>query len=132
MKFFLFSILVLLAASCKKQTIQAIQEVPVSRNIKFIIYTSENFSNNNSNITFTLTVRNIASRIIWDSVLPPMKIKDIPDRQHTVTIEKKLEHDPSAALRVGVIYAIEHVGISWHYDSLRSGELNKIIDFNFR
>lgn len=131
MRFFFFTLFVIII-SCKKQTIQVPMGEPVPRKIKFAIYTTENFSNNNNIIDLTLTIRNNAGREVWDSVLPGMKIKDIPARQHALIIEKAIEHDPATILRAGVVYAIEHVGISWYFDSLRAGELHKTIDFNFR
>lgn len=105
-------------------------EVP--RKIRFSLSTDKDFSDNNGNITFTLSIRKTTNQILWDSVLPPMKIKDIPNPGNKLVVEKWVPGNDGSLLNVGFYYAIENVGYSWFLDTSKAGETFKMIDFNFR
>ena len=124
---------ILVGTSCKKQTMDPIPGNPeVHRKIQFALYSDKDFSNDNGNITFTLSIQKLTSQVLWDSVLPQMKIKDIPDVAHKLVIEKLVPNNDNSLLKVGFRYAIENVGSSWHWDSSDAGETFTIVDFNFQ
>ena len=129
---FSFSVM-LIGSSCKKQTIdQKYNCSAVPRQIQFSLYTEKDFSGNNENIVFTLSIRTSTSRVLWDSVLAPMKVKDIPGVANKLVIEKLVTVDDCSLLKVGFIYAIENVGISWFWDKSNAGENFKKVEFNFQ
>jgi len=133
----LFIAIIMMGTACKKpttgHTAGKTPDTPgVPRKIQFSLYTDRDFSSDNKNITFTLFIQNPASQVLWDSVLTPMKIKEIPDLAHKLVIEKTVPGNDGSLLKVGFRYAIENVGISWYFDSSSAGEKFKIVDFNFR
>ena len=121
---------ILVGTSCKKQTTDQSPGVP--RKIQFALYSDKDFSNDNGNITFTLSIQKLPSQVLWDSVLPQMKIKDIPDVAHKLVIEKLVPNNDKSLLKVGFRYSIENVGSSSHWDSSNAGETFTIVDFNFQ
>jgi len=124
---------ILVGTSCKKQIMDPIPGNPeVLRKIQFALYSDKDFSNDNGNITFTLSIQKLTSQVLWDSVLPQMKIKDIPDVAHKLVIEKLVPNNDNSLLKVGFRYAIENVGSSSHWDSSNAGETFTIVDFNFQ
>lgn len=134
---FAFSIVffsaLLMVASCKKQETNPLRNVPAGmRKIQFSLYTDKDFSGYNEKIVFTLSIRRSTSRVIWDSVLPPMKVKDIPTVANKLVIEKIIPESSSSLLKVGFIYSIENVGMSWFWDKSNPGETFKKVDFNFQ
>jgi hypothetical protein len=133
MKILLFNIaslvlLMVLATSCKKQSSNSPR---ISTTIKFLLYTDKDFSHENNIISFNAFIENPVTKIIWDTLLPPMTIKDIPDRIHQLVFEKTVLSGNSL-MKVGFRYSIENVGISWHIDSCKAGQSLKIVDFNFQ
>lgn len=123
----------ILGTSCKKQTIDREPDSPgVPRKVQFLLYTDKDFSSDNGNILFTVSIKNSANQVLWDSVLPQMKIKDIPNLEHKIMIEKSVPGNDASPLKVGFYYSIENVGNSWHLDSLNAGETLKVVDFNFQ
>jgi hypothetical protein len=124
---FIACYLLLVIASCNKFK----NETPTSRNVQFQLYTDKDFSNENNLITFKLTIQKPTNGIIWDSVLAPMKIKDIPLFANKLTIDKTVENQ-TGRLKVGFYYTIEEVGISWFFQPMESWESFKLVDFNFR
>lgn len=138
MKFLLvFSILcfsaILIGTSCEKQTIvQLPNNHGAFRKVRFSLFSDNNFSGNNGNITFTLSIRKLTNHILWDTMLSPMKIKDIPDFAHGLVVEKLVPGNDSSLLNVGFLYSIENVGNSWFWDISNAGENFKAVDFNFR
>ncbi len=84
MKFFFilslaFCTVCMLGTSCQKElTAPTVIYPETSRKVQFSLYTAKDFSKNNRRITFTLSIRTPTHQTIWDSVLAPMKIKDIP------------------------------------------------------
>lgn len=124
---------VLLATSCKKETVMAPSKNPaVSRKIQFSLYTDKDFSGENNNVLFTLTIQNSALQSLWDSTLPPIKLKDIPDVAHKLIATKSISVNDTALLRVGFIYSIEDVGHSSFFESSQPGDTLKMVDFNFQ
>jgi len=103
-----------------------------------MLYTTDDVSNDNKLITFTLQIRPLntfpPNLVLWDSVLPPMKIKDIPSLANKLVIEKIVPAGQTGSnntLQAGFLYDIENVGHSWHLDTLTSGNTFKSIEFNF-
>jgi len=133
----LFIATILMGTACKKPTIGHTSDKTLDipeppRVVQFSLYTDKDFSNDNKNITFTLFIQNPANQMLWDSVLMPMKIKDIPNLAHKLVVEKTVPGNDGSLLKVGFRYTIENVGISWYFDSSSAGENFKIINFNFR
>jgi hypothetical protein len=129
-----FSILcvlaILTAISCKKQTDQLPNNPGVTRKVQFSLYTNKDFSGDNDIITFRLSIQNSTNQILWDSVLPPMAIKDIPNLANKMVTEKTVPGNNPSLLKVGFYYSIENVGNSWHLDEFQAGEPLKIVEFN--
>jgi hypothetical protein len=124
---------ILAATSCQKQPVDPAPVNPgVDRKIQFELYTDQNFSADNKNIIFTLSIRNLPNLILWDTTLAPMKISEIPDLAHKIVVEKTIPGSNTSQLKVGFYYEIENVGDSWYIDSLKTGEALKVVNFNFR
>jgi hypothetical protein len=121
--------IVLFAESCKKNSTS---NPTVPRKIKFILYTSKDFSSDNDNIIFRLSIQKLSNQTLWDSVLPPMKIKDIPDLAHKLVVEQTVPNNYDSSVKAGFYYTIENVGYSWHFDISNAGEKYKEILFNFQ
>ncbi len=118
-----------LLAFCTKK----VEVVPVSaltRTVKFNLYTDQDFSTDNHNITFSLFVRNHAKTLL-DSAVVTMKVKDIPKIGNKLVFEKKIVNDDSELI-AGFTYYIENVGYSWHLDTVAKGQNFKLIDYSFR
>ena len=122
--------LMITVASCKKQIDNKNTRVP--RTVKFVLYTDQNFSHETNIISFTAFIESPVNRVIWDTLLPPMKISDIPDRTHQLTFEKTVLTARNSLMKVGYRYSIEDVGTSWYIDSSSPGQTLKVVDFNFR
>lgn len=128
-------------ASCKKNG-PGENPIPVGsgRTVRLLLYTDQNFSNDNSVIHFTVFIKKgsvyvydtVASNLLFDSAFAPMQIKDIPDPAHKIVIEKKVIGYDEADLTAGFVYEIENVGNSWHVDTSSAGNPLKIIEYNFR
>ena len=119
--------LLIVIASCNKFN----NETVTSRNVQFQLYTDQDFSNDNHLITFKLTIQQLPNTIIWDSVLAPMKIKDIPSFANRINIDKTVKTQPGQ-LKLGFYYTIEEVGDSWFFQPMESWESFKLVDLNFR
>jgi hypothetical protein len=128
-----FVSIIFIETSCRKQTgDQVMDSSAIIRKIQFTLYTQNDFSDNNENITFELFIQNSRNKILLDSTLPSMKIKDIPDFTHKLIIEKTVPDNDTSLLKVGFKYSIENVGDSWHFESFKAGEVFKVVDFNFQ
>lgn len=103
----------------------------VARTIRFVLHTEEDLSDNNSNITFSMFIRT-HDRVLFDTTLSVMKIKDIPDSTKKLVFEKKVLNDDGSELAAGFRYTIENVGHSGHIDTCKAGELFKVVDFSFK
>jgi hypothetical protein len=122
--------LFLLITSCTKQ-VDVKPTIPLTRTIKFNLYTEQDFSTDNHNITFSLFIRNHTKNLL-DSAVVTMKVKDIPKFANKLMFEKKIVVDDDSELLAGFTYYIENVGYSWHLDTLAAGQQFKQIDYSFR
>jgi len=141
----LFVLVLTIVTSCTKQPEgQMPASNDVARKVQFILYTDKDLSSDINSITFKLSIQKInkqvrrgpglepAVEVLWDSILAPMKIKDIPGLAEKLVFEKTVTTKESALLKVGFYYSIENVGHSQHLDSFDPGETFKILDFNFQ
>ncbi|MBS1532052.1 MAG: hypothetical protein JSU01_17255 [Bacteroidetes bacterium] len=134
MKLFLPTVILLFAAiclttSCKKE--KPVQP-PVSastRTLRFILYTNENFSGNNYDISFSLHISDGMSAP-FDSTVFTAKVKDIPDKAHQLVFEKRIPYGKTVT--AGFVYAIKDVGYSWHLDTCAANEKFKVIEYPFQ
>ena len=128
-----FLMAVLMGTSCKKETAGMPSKDPLAqRKIEFSLYTDKDFSGENKNVMFTLTIQNSRLQSLWDSTLPPIKLKDIPDVAHKLIATKSISVEDTALLRVGFLYSIENVGHSSFFDSSQPRDTLKKVDFNFQ
>ncbi|HEV8271979.1 MAG TPA: hypothetical protein VGQ04_11785 [Chitinophagaceae bacterium] len=144
----LSSLLVLVISvvtSCIKQTeVQLPVSNQVDRKVQFGLYTDKDLSGDNNTITFKLSILKITNevsdgsspdsptQVLWDSILAPMKIKEIPQLAQKLVIEKTVIADEASLLKVGFFYTIENVGHATHFNTFPAGETFKIVDFNFQ
>lgn len=126
------SALMLVETSCNKQTYNQPKCMEVQKTVQFVLYTDQDFSGNNSNITFSVFIEKFPNKTLWDSSFVPIKEKDIPNFLNKLVVQKSLPVCDNDLLKVGFRYSIENVGESWHFDSLKVGDTFKILDFNFR
>jgi hypothetical protein len=122
--------IVLIAWSCKKDQSTPGEQM-VERTIQYILYTNEDFSDDEHNITFSVFARDNDSTLL-DSAIATMKVKEIPSDENKIIIEKKILTDASTDLVAGFVYEIENVGVSWYLDSIPAGQNNKTIEFAFK
>jgi len=122
-------IILLTFGSCVKD--KPVISAHTYRTFRFQLYTEKDFSNNNQNIVFSVVIKN-HDNILFDSVLAPMKIKDIPAKANQLIIEKTIAAQNYNELAAGFRYTIENVGNSWYTDTSRAGETFKEIDFSFQ
>jgi len=135
MKYFpvLCILIALIATSCEKQTTYLGSNQPaVSRKVRFVLYTQKSFVDNQDSVSFKVSIQNSANQVLWDSTLAPMELKDIPDLGHKIVVEKTVPANETSVLKAGFFYTIQNVGSSWYYDSVKTGESLKIIDYNFK
>ena len=111
---------VIVLHSCKKNTEKPPVQVPEERRVQYIIYTSSDYANNNTLVTIKL--RMLAGNTpIWDSVLAPLPLKNIPGPSNKLIIEKKVPGNNKTELSTGFYYSIENVGDSWYYELFEPG-----------
>ena len=128
----LFVWLVMIGASCKKYTSDYIPIDPtVPRLVQFILFTNSELSNDNSTVTFTLAIKKPNGDVLWDSVMAPIKLKDIPSLNHPVFVEKNVPGNDPSLLKVGFLYTIDNVGNSSFTVPFEAGEILKKVGFNF-
>jgi hypothetical protein len=117
----------IIISSCNKESLPV---QPLARTVKFNLYTEKDFSTDIHNITFSLQIKD-GSKILLDSAVVTMKVKDIPRLANKVVFEKTVLYN-NTDLVVGFKYAIEDVGYSWHLDTFKAGEVNKELNFSFQ
>ncbi|HEX4849783.1 MAG TPA: hypothetical protein VFV08_03205 [Puia sp.] len=122
-------ILAVFLFSCKKDYTH--QSITFPRTVQYVLYTNKDFSDNHKIIRFTLTMRR-GNQVIWDSVLAPMQISQIPDSLHKIVVERAIPANVNSDLLVGFIYDIDAVGYSWWLDSCAANESFKKIEFPFQ
>lgn len=125
----IFPVLFILVVSCKKDKPDTKTNPP--RRVRYELYTNEDFSDNEKNILFDIFMRH-GQKTIFDSPLASMKIKDIPDSNRRIIIEKLVPDNDTATLVVGFNYQIENVGSSWFLDTFSAGDTFKLLSFPFR
>ena len=124
---------ILIGTSCKKQVCGNLPgNTKVPRTIRFVLYTNKDLSDDQRNISFKLFIENSAHTILWDSLLAPMKVKDIPNPENKLVVEKVVPNDDNSLLKVGFAYTIDNAEHSRHFDSGEPGKALKIVDFNFQ
>jgi len=126
--FTILSVLLLAVLSCKKD--QPAKTNP-PRKVRYELFTNEDFSDDAKNILFSIIMRT-GQHTIFDSPLAAMKIKEIPDSNHRIIIEKLVPDNDTATLVVGFNYQIENVGSSWFLDTFRTGNTFKLLRYSFR
>jgi hypothetical protein len=127
------AILTIFVVSCSKDhdSLYDTHKPTPTRKVRYELFTKEDFSTDQHNITFNLFMRN--SRInLLDSPLATMKISAIPDSLHKIVIEKTVPGNDTTALVVGFTYYIENVGYSWNLDSFPARDTFKLIQYSFR
>ena len=122
---------IMIGSSCKKYA----PDIPiypiVPRLVQFLLFTNSDLSNDNTMVTFTLAIKKPTGEVLWDSVLAPMKLKDIPSLDHPVFVEKFVPGNDPSLLKVGFFYTIENVGNSSFTVPFEAGETLKEVGFNF-
>ena len=110
--------------------------IPVNPNaprlVQFVLFTNSELSNDNNTVTFTLAIKRPTSEVLWDSVLAPMKIKDIPSLDAPLFVEKYVPGNDPSLLKVGFFYTIDNVGNSSFTEPFEPGETLKKVGFNFK
>jgi hypothetical protein len=118
--------------ACTKEAGSNSQQ-PKARRIDFQLFTTSDFTSDSNLITFTLRIKSADNIIAWDSVLAPMKIKDIPDEAHKLEAIKQVPNDDGMkTLSVGFLYTIENVGMSWWLDTCMAGDTLKQVRYDFK
>ena len=131
----IFIVVVILGSvvSCKKdryETNKPTASAP-SRNVRYELYTDQNFAGDKKNIQFRILMRT-NRRDILDSPLATMKVEEIPDFNHRIIIEEAVPGNDTSTLVVGFTYYIENVGYSWYLEGFPSADSFKVINQPFR
>ena len=122
----------MIGTSCKKYTSDYMPGTPiVPRLVQFVLFSNNELSNDNSSVTFTLAIRKPSGEVLWDSILAPMKIKDVPTLDDPLFVEKHVPGNDPSLLKVGFFYTIENVGNSSFTVPFEPGEILKKVGFNF-
>ncbi len=128
-RFIIFPFLLVIALCCKKD--QSNAKTNPQRKVRYELYTKEDFSDDQKNILFSIFMRN-GQNTIFDSPLAKMEIKDIPDSNHRIIIEKMAPDNDTSTLVVGFNYQIENVGFSWFMDAFPASDTFKLLRYSFR
>lgn len=123
---------ILIGTACKKHDNDIADCVSSPKKIQFILYTDKDFSQQTGNISFVLSVRTSRNQVIWDTLLPPMQLNDIPTYRNRLVIEKIITSYDPPVVRAGYLYYIEDVGLSWYWDKVNPCETFKTVQFNFQ
>jgi hypothetical protein len=124
---------IMIGTSCKKYESNYMPVNPsVSRLVQFVLFSNSELTNDNSTITFTLAIKKTNGNVLWDSVLAPIKIKDIPSLDHSLFVEKFVPGNDPSLLKVGFFYTIDNVGNSSFTVPFEPGETLKKVGFNFQ
>ena len=124
---------IMIGTSCKKYTSDYIAIDPtVPRLVQFLLFTNSESSNDNGTVTFTLAIKKTNGDVLWDSVLAPIKVKDIPGIDDSLFVEKYVPGNDPSLLKVGFLYTIDNVGNSSFTVRFEPGETLKKVGFDFR
>lgn len=116
------------AVSCKKDN----HKPTPPKTVRYIIFTDQDFHDDNHNITFELRIHQLNGRNVLDTFLAPMKISEIPDKAHALVFDKTVPagHE-NETLQLGIIEEIEDIGIFGTFDTLGANEQHHTIERNF-
>ena len=129
----LFVSMIVIITSCKKNNSDYNPDVTrFPRRVQFVLYSDKDPSDDNNTITIKLSIERSVNDILWDSVLPPVRIRDIPTLAEALTVEKYVPGNDESLVKVGFHYTIDNVGNSSHMDPFEPGETFKIVSFNFQ
>ena len=126
---FLLSIGFNIAACDKGTTTPGVKLI--EHTIQFVLYTNEDFSDDEHTISFSVFTRE-GNKVLLDSPIATMKVKEIPSATDKIIIEKKILTHSSANLVAGFVYEIKNVGVSWYLDTISATHANKTVEFAFR
>ena len=131
--FFAYSLMLVsfLVLSCNKDNQKTNPPVPSSRLVRYELFTNEDFLGEQKIIHFRVQMMN-AQKIIFDSLLAPMKIEEIPDSAHKIVVLKTVPGNDSSDLKVGFVYEIETVGVAGYYEDFLGKDSFKLIRYAFR
>lgn len=117
------------AASCRKEN----HRPAPPRTVRYVIYTDQDFHDDNHNITFELRIHQMSGRNLFDSSIATMKVSEIPDKAHALVFDKTVPagHE-NETLQLGIIDYLEDVGYYWKIDTLGANEQHHTIEWNFR
>jgi len=121
--------LVLSLSACHKDREQPNNKV--EHKIQYVLYTNEDFSDDEHNITFSVFARD-NDKTLLDSAITTMKVKEIPSAANKIIIEKTFVTDASTPLLAGFVYEIDGVGVSWNLDSIPAGQNITTIEYAFK
>lgn len=119
-----------LTASCKKANPVKPPVTTSYRTLRFILYTNQDFSGNNENISFALHIDD-GHTAPFDSTVFSTQVKNIPDKAHELVFEKKIPDD-GKTLTAGFTYMIQNIGYSWHLDTVAANDKLKVIEYPFQ
>jgi len=126
-----FSILAITGA-CTKDHSKPNPPANPTRTIRYTLYTTKDFTDDDDTITFTLRITSHTSPF-FDSVLKPMRISEIPDKPHSLAFDRVV---PAAlgndTALVGFVYEIQHVGVGGQLDTCAPGQALKHVELNFQ
>lgn len=128
---FVMACLAAALASCKKNNEKPPQHVSSERTVKFVLYSSKDYSGNNSLAGFRLRILD-GNTPLWDSVLAPMSLKNIPGAANPIVVLKTVPGNSKVKLSTGFDYTIENVGQSWYYEEFPAGDLLKTVTLDFK
>ncbi|MEY4540477.1 MAG: hypothetical protein RLZZ306_2234 [Bacteroidota bacterium] len=128
---FLLTAITITMLCCKDEMNLPINTPDSQRKIRFQLSTTRDYSKFNDTIIFTLFIRNLNNKILWDSTFKPITVAEIPEPKSKWIADKIVPNDDNSVLRVGFDYYIKNVGYSWYLDTCGLGNNLKVIDFNF-
>jgi hypothetical protein len=117
--------------SCNKNNQKSNPPNSSTRLVRYELFTNEDFSGNQKIIHFRVQMMN-AQKIIYDSLLAPMKIEEIPDSTHKIVVVKTVPGNDVSDLKVGFAYEIETIGMSWYYENFLSQDSFKLVSYAFQ
>ena len=119
--------------SCSKDVVdQNTIAAPLPRKVRFELYTDKDFSSDNLPITFTLSIKNSAGKVLWDSTLATFPLSKIPDLAHKLVIEKLVPNDDQSVLKLIFGDYLENVGYYWRLDDCNPSDTLKVFSYNFQ
>ena len=115
--------------SCNKLN-EPPQNPIIERKVRFELYTTKDFSDSNDSITFSVFIKK-DKLVVWDSVLTPIRVKEIPKATNKIIILKKVPDNDASLLKVGFNYTIKNIGYSSYFDAFYPESNLKVLNYNF-